>query len=443
MPPVIATILCCLFILVVFLLDRDRNSPVSPTLWIPMLWLSIGASRMASQWLGGVEEATESQIEQGNSLDATIFAILIVIGLVALSGKGRRQRVMAILRTNKPLILFFLYCLSSVLWSDYSVVAFKRWIKALGDLVMILIVLTDLEPIAAIKRFFSRPGFVLVPLSILLIRYYPSLARGYSGWTGEVFNTGVATGKNGLGYVCLIFGLASSWCLLDVIRAKERPRATGSLIAQGAILALSLWLFRMAHSATSFSCFAIGVGVLMLGRLRSLNRKPALVNLIIAVLLFAVLYGVLINPSVGLVAAVGRNATLTGRTTIWNLVLGMTVNPIIGAGYESFWLGDRLNKIWNENWGERPNQAHNGYLEIYLDLGWMGVTLLGLVMAWGYRGIIRTLPSSSVARLKLALFVVAAIYNLTEHAFRELHPVWLLFLLAVIVIPEARSQEIA
>ena len=165
-------------------------------------------------------------------------------------------------------------------------------------------------------------------------------------------------------------------------------------------------------------------------------------NLMVGVLLFVVVYGLLINPSVGLVEAVGRDSTLTGRLDIWKMVLPLTVNPLFGAGYESFWLGPRLDKIWSNSWGERPNQAHNGYLELYLDLGWVGLALLGLVMIWGYWGILRTLRSyPAIGRVKLAFFAVAATYNLTEHAFRELHPVWILFLLAVTVIPDALPQE--
>jgi len=46
----------------------------------------------------------------------------------------------------------------------------------------------------------------------------------------------------------------------------------------------------------------------------------------------------------------------------------MRVNPWIGAGFESFWLGPRLNKLWAQ-YNFMPNQAHNGYIEIYLNLG--------------------------------------------------------------------------
>jgi O-antigen ligase len=397
---------------------------------------------MVSQWLGGVGEATGKEFEQGNSLDAAVFASLLVVGLVILLRHDRRARLAAILRKNKPLILFLLYCLVSVLWSDYPAVAFKRWTKELGDLTMVLIVLTDFDPAASLGQFLARPGFTLVPVSILLIRYYPSLGREYSSWTGEAFNIGAATGKNGLGYVCLIFGLGYVWSLFGAIRPTERPRSKGQTICQVATLVLTFWLFRMAHSATSFACFMIGSGLIMVTRLRSLTRRPVLVNLMVGVLLFVVVYGLLINPSLGLVQAVGRDSTLTGRTDIWKDVLPLTVSPLFGAGYESFWLGPRLDKIWSKDWGARPNQAHNGYLEVYLDLGWVGLFLLGLVMIWGYSGIVSMLRSySTIGRLKLAFFAVATTYNLTEHGFRELHPVWIMFLLAVTVLPDATLQE--
>jgi hypothetical protein len=58
-------------------------------------------------------------------------------------------------------------------------------------------------------------------------------------------------------------------------------------------------------------------------------------------------------------------------------------------------------------------------------------------MMWGYRNVARALRSGlESAKLRVAFFVVAASYNLTEHAFRELHPVWIAFLLAIIAVPE-------
>ncbi len=383
-------------------------------------------------------ESAEDVYLEGSPLDAQIFAGLLAAGLAVLLARRRLDRTF--LRANGPLLVFFFYCAVSVLWSDYPFVAFKRWIKGVGDLVMVLIVLTDPEPKTAVKRLLALPGFVLIPLSVLLIRYYPDLGRQYSVWTGAAYNVGVGTQKNDLGHLCLIFGLGSLWYLLEAFRGGERGRPAGPLIAHGAILTMALWLFRMADSATSFACFLIGGGFMAVTSLSTVARNPAVVRLLVGAVLFLALYGLLLNPGAGLVEAMGRDSTLSGRTEMWDQLLQMKVDPWFGAGYESFWLGPRTKEI--SRYYQQVNQAHNGYLEVFLDLGWAGVAVLGLVMAWGFRNVVGALRRDPEAgRLKLAFFVVAVIYNLTEHAFRELHPVWIVFLLAITVVPEPGPED--
>jgi|CXWL01.1.fsa_nt_gi O-antigen ligase len=435
----IATIICGLFILALFLLERDRNSMVSSALWLPIVWLLLGASRSVAQWLGGVQAGEEvDPLIEGSSLDAAIFAGLITAGLGVLLARRRRARTF--LRANGPLLLFFFYCAASVLWSDYPLVAFKRWTKAVGDLVMVLVVLTDPEPISAAKRLLARTGFVLIPLSILLIKYYPHLGRSFSSWTGEAWNVGVATQKNGLGLVCLIFGLGSCWYLLEALRGEGRPRSAGPLIAHGAILVMALWLFSMANSATSFGCFLLGAGLMVVTSIRTVARTPAILHLLVGLLLFVVFYAIILNPAAGLTEIVGRNSTLTGRTDLWNQLYQMSDNPWFGVGYETFWKEPRLQEVWNRT-NMHVNHAHNGYLDVFLNLGLIGVALLGVVMVWGYRNINHALRwDSKAGRIKLAYFVVTAVYSLTEHGFRERNPVWFIFLLAIMVIPQVGSH---
>jgi hypothetical protein len=77
-----------------------------------------------------------------------------------------------------------------------------------------------------------------------------------------------------------------------------------------------------------------------------------------------------------------------------------------------------------------------------LDLGWAGVALVAFVMLSGYRNVARAIRwDLASAPLRVAFFFVSASYNLTEHAFRELHPVWIGFLLAVIAVPEPLVQD--
>jgi O-antigen ligase len=166
-----------------------------------------------------------------------------------------------------------------------------------------------------------------------------------------------------------------------------------------------------------------------------------MVYVFVAVVLFTVWYGLVFNPGVGLAATVGRDATLTGRTEIWHQALGLVTNPLFGTGYESFWLGPRLEQMWQINWWH-PIQAHNGYLEVYLDLGWIGVFLLAILLLWGCRSVVEGFRRNpELGRLRIALFVIAVLYNLTEHAFRDLHPVWIMLLLAITAMPQISRQE--
>ena len=88
------------------------------------------------------------------------------------------------------------------------------------------------------------------------------------------------------------------------------------------------------------------------------------------------------------------------------------------------------------------NEAHNGYLETYLNLGWIGVALLVLLVVSGYGDIVRSLRSDSDARIRLAFFVVAVIYNFTEAAFRSTCSIWFVFLLATTAVPLASYERV-
>ena len=439
MPPLAAAALFGCVILGLLWLDRDPQSPTSKALWIPVFWLLIVASRPVSVWLhfGPLTDPPDMYLE-GSPLDRSVYMCLLAAGLIVLVGRGRQ--VGKLLRANWPILLFFLYCAVSVLWSDYPVVASKRWTKEVGDLVMVLVVLTDSDPRAAIMRLLSRTASLLVPLSILFIKYFPELGRGYVPWSWTPVPIGVSTNKNMLGMVCLILGLGTLWRFLHEFRRRqEGVRRTGPLIAQGVLLVMVMWLFWKADSATSFSCFALAGSLILLTSLFRSARKPAVLHLLILAVLSVSLFAVFIAPD--FVSVLGRDATLTGRTEVWNRVLGMTENPLFGTGYESFWLGPRLDSLWRTYWWH-PNEAHNGYLEVYINLGWMGVFFLAVLLVRGYRKVAGAFQQDVRAGgLRLAYFVVAVIYNFTEAAFKALHPVWIFFLLVTIALPEAHVPE--
>ena len=100
--------------------------------------------------------------------------------------------------------------------------------------------------------------------------------------------------------------------------------------------------------------------------------------------------------------SLGRDASLTGRADVWKVILPFATNPWVGAGYENFWIGDRLETF--KRFDLTMNQAHNGYIEIYLNIGWVGLAILGIVIATGYRNIMKGFryQNPEMTRLRLA-----------------------------------------
>src|ERR1700730_16131437 len=125
----IATLAFALGILGLFAIDRDPKARTSKALWIPVVWVSIAASRMVSQWLTatgwanvGVKITSTDQVLEGSPFDRFFLMAVVALGVIVLIGRG--PRVGTVLRANGAILLFFSYCAVSTLWSDYPDVAF-------------------------------------------------------------------------------------------------------------------------------------------------------------------------------------------------------------------------------------------------------------------------------------------------------------------------------
>ena len=430
----VATVIFAIGILGLFYLDRYEDSWMSKALWIPATWLFLISSRPVTSWLGIATTFDGSQAYvEGSPIDRAVFMGLLVVGLAVVI--VRMDRVGPLLRRNGPILLFFLFCGVSILWSDFPFVAFKRWIKALGDLAMVLIILTEPDPMGVLKRLITRLGFILFPLSILLAKYFPELGRRLTNsWTGEI--TGVAMQKNSLGVICMLFGVGFLWRFGVVYRDKGNPDRSRRLLAYGTIIATIVWLLHACNSLTSMTGLAMAGSIMWLAGRPS--RKPFVVHLLVLSALGISLTAMFFDTS--LVMALGRTGTFSGRTQIWSLVLSQHTNPWLGAGFESFWLGDRLQALWNALPNFPITSAHSGYLEVYLNLGWAGITLLALLLLSGYRSVIAAFREEPErGSLLLGLFLATLFESLTEAAFRMMSPAWIFLLLTII----AASQVVA
>lgn len=429
MPPTIALLLTISFIGLSFWVDRKKNPGVSPALWLPFLWLFFIGTRFPSQWIElGPQSPNATDYQEGSPIDQIVYFSILFSGLATLL--ARKTEISRYISLNASIALFLGYCLASVMWSDYPWTALKRFIKVLEHVVMVLVVLTDRNPQQAIDSLFRRFLAPAVTLSVLFIKYYPEIGRGFSLWTGQAFNTGATLDKNALGHICAV-GLV----FLVSTYASPLHRAIGNKIRTAryvdlTLLASMVWLLHLADAKTALACAMIGVGVVLL--FARANASSQIPKILVIGLLLSVL-GFLLEYSFGLsemiISALGRDPTLTDRVYVWADVLASDFNPVLGTGFESFWLGSRLDLLWQKYWW-RPNQAHNGYIETYVNLGVIGLVLLiAMVIASLRRALALVQARQPLGSLKLALLIVIPVFNYTDATFKALHILYFTFFL--------------
>jgi exopolysaccharide production protein ExoQ len=441
MPPPLALLLTIGFIVFLFRRDIREKSEVTGALWIPFLWMFIICSRPFSYWLKilGLQMAGPISIEEGSTLDACFYFALIAAGVYVLN--KRKVRLAEVARNNRWVIAFLVYCFIAIFWSDFPLVAFKRWIKILGHPIMALILFTEPDPREALARLMKRSTYVLVPLSILFIKYYPQWGRGFSAWTGQASNNGVAENKNELGFVCLILGFFFFWHLLNVWRRERSKAQRNELLFSIGLLLMIWWLLWKASSATALLSLLIGMCVMVLLDLRTVNKRLIGVYVVVGVVTLTVAeltFGIFGH----LVDLTGHDATMIGRSELWRELLAFRTNPIFGVGFESFWLGERLQTLAETHWWH-PTEAHNGYLDIYLDLGLLGLAMLAGLFVATFRKIrLELLRNFQWGRFRLGFLAAIVFYNWTEASFKGLHPLWLVFYIICLDYPRLGDEPV-
>lgn len=432
MPPFVALILWFILLLALLYFDPAKDARTSPALWVPVIWMFIVGSRLPSQWLGGQVGQAAEALQEGNPLDRSVYFILMLLAIGILISRSFNWG--NFFARNLALMAFVCFALVSVCWSDFPFVAFKRWFRDLGNYLVVLVVLSDPHPFEAICTLLRRLCYLLIPLSVLLVKYYPQIGRRYDPWHGAVMYVGPTTGKNLLAALALVSALFFFSDTVTRWSDRNERRTKRIILVNFAFIGMTLWVLNLANSATSRVCLLIGCLVIAAANSKLFRRYPSFLK--VSIPLCFCLYLILafgFNVNGELAGAVGKDPTLTDRTRIWGILLGMHTDPLVGTGYESFWLGPRLDWIWQQYGG--LNEAHNGYLEIYLNLGVMGMVLLSGFLIASYRTICRRLaPLPSVASLSLSLWIVFLFYNVTEAGFRS-SLMWLTFLLVSIATP--------
>jgi len=312
------------------------------------------------------------------------------------------------------------YVFASALWSVTRTSTIKR-----------AIVLTFLVTVCAIsagawnsewrKDWFSKllatPMAWLVGMALLLTVLAPARTFTELGWRGVSGQKNEAGQMMAMTVLLLCYGACHD-------RLGKRLRV--------ALLALAVGFLLLSKSTTALLGLVFCIGMTELVCLRSTLRRLGSWRLVAVGSLLAVsaiLYFAyqleLLPPAARLysstLAAFGKSETFTGRTAIWQLVLGESRfhNPWIGGGYGGFWVGrNSISGYVVVGDDLYPGQAHNGYIDVYNDLGIVGLALLAAIVAVALYRVARLFAlHHPEARLHLGIVFFCLFLNLGESTF--------------------------
>lgn len=413
MPPIVATLLTFGFIFLALRHIGKQDKTTSFAAWVPTIWTSILASKPVAAWLStGVYAQSEQSIQDGSAADRNLLLALMVIALVTIT--KRNVSLSRIASANLWLAALFLFSAASILWSDYPFVALKRWVRDLGALLIGSILFSERNPSEAIKSVCLRVGLVLVPLSLLTIKYIPEIGVYYNQWTGDRALRGVTNDKNILGRLAWISAIVALWALQSAPRARLIT-FTRAQWPQLMLLFLSLLILIDVSSATSLLCLAVGILVYFFSRVRLIQDRPTLLFFsLLSALLLALAF--LASPTMRkpITTILNRSPDLTERTVIWETVIPMQENMLFGHGFASFWLSPPARALGSSL---DITSAHNGFLETYLNLGIVGLGLMIVVLLLAlHRSTTLNHNRSPLGPFFLSILTASILYNFSESA---------------------------
>lgn len=218
---------------------------------------------------------------------------------------------------------------------------------------------------------------------------------------------GIFSHKNLLGRQ-MVFGI------LTLMVGK--PAGIPKWLSRGTLAAAFLLLI-FSRSAGALITLAVVLGfcfLLNLPRKSHRSKAPLWIGLVPILLLLAVL--VVFNADV-ILGPLGRDTSLTGRVPLW-FAIGQAIGqqPLLGHGYALFWVraSGSLLAVVATGWNALSSQ--NGYLDLCLDLGLVGLALFLVSLISAMRRGAKQLSTESGLRSKwpLAFFLFFVLQNFHE-----------------------------
>lgn len=327
-----------------------------------------------------------------------------------------RNRLSGLVKFSFPFLLLIGFMASSTMWSPARFEGLRSTFLIGSQLMLgVYIVISSLDSDDVVYKL-AVAGLAVVVMNLLFALALPGLARetggfggAYSGALRGIFVTKNVFGTNiSLALIFLFFGIS-------VADRPIRIYFIGGFLLATAMLVLSR---AGAALASTLAVLSLVLGSRLMNAL-SLGKFERAVVSILIVFFFLAGFTIALPFLEEIVTLSGRDLTFTGRTQIWSLVYEYAArNAWFGYGISGFWYShpDSLELIYRL--GFPIGQAHNGFLEVLLQFGLVGVCIFAylLAAAWRrFRGVwVMFLLKPKLLLVILTLFLCGALQNLFE-----------------------------
>jgi exopolysaccharide production protein ExoQ len=318
-------------------------------------------------------------------------------------------------------LVYLAFAAASVLWAFNPKISFTRFTQQAMIVTSIVLPAMLAAPTTDLLR-----GLLLwcfAPAAILNVPFVlensPSIVAVLKGYPGYFL------GKNALGELSAIPFLLA----LHEMFYPGRRRAYGIVV-----FIVATWLLVWANSKTAFGlAFVVPVLAGLTLFIRNTTRMSPAIILLTIPLCFVLLSSVS-NFGIERVSyMIYGDSSLTGRTVIWDFAnTEIARRPLLGWGYQSFWLAgpDAPSLVDAPGWVSQMPDAHNGYVDTKLELGYVGLALLVCFIIATLHGIGRVAdrdPARAWLVLSLVLYII--VYNCLESLWlRGFEFLWVMFL---------------
>ena len=344
--------------------DPDFSEPAPP------LWEQAAAVVIVVMLTGAIVGPVFAPTQEETPILRLVW--LPIYAMIAGLALFRGDRIVKAWPALLMLGLLVLHCYASKYWSIEPGTTVRRTVAmAITSVFAIYLGVAFRGP--HLPRLLMLSGLLMGIGSVLMVFAMPSIGIHQDAnaglWRGLWYE------KNQMGLVMAAAATAAAACLACGDPRRMLPVAT---------LVIAMGLVIMTQSKTSLLCLMLGTG--LVGSFWIL-RQGGLALTVVAVWLGVIVLAAgtffLITDSAVLLEALGKDPTLTGRTDIWAaLMRQVALHPWTGFGYSAFWVrgSDPADFIRLETQWPVPS-AHNGWIDLLVQLGWPGAILVGIVMA--------------------------------------------------------------